>query len=64
MNHKIEKLFGLKFNPFVPEVPLDALYISPRVENFLWRIENALMREVSDRIWSPPTSRDADSFHD
>lgn len=45
MQHKIEKLFGLKFNPFVPEVPLDALYISPRVENFLWRIENALMRE-------------------
>jgi type II secretory pathway predicted ATPase ExeA len=45
MNHKLEQLFGLKFNPFVPEVPLDALYISPRVENFLWRIENALMRE-------------------
>ena len=45
MNHKIEKLFGLKFNPFVPEVPLEALYISPRAENFLWRIENALMRE-------------------
>ncbi len=45
MNHKLEQLFGLKFNPFAPEVPLDALYVSPRVENFLWRIENALLRE-------------------
>jgi type II secretory pathway predicted ATPase ExeA len=45
MNHKLDSLFGLKFNPFVPEVPLDALYVSPPVENFLWRIENALLRE-------------------
>ena len=45
MQHKIEQLFGLKFNPFAPEVPLEALYVSPRVENFLWRIENALLRE-------------------
>ena len=45
MNHQLEKLFGLKFNPFTADVPLDALYISPRVENFLWRIENALVRE-------------------
>src|SRR6185369_16206758 len=45
MQHKIENLFGLKFNPFAPEVPLDALYVSPIAEHFLWRIENALMRE-------------------
>lgn len=45
MNHKLDSLFGLKFNPFAPEVPLDALYVSPSIENFLWRIENALMRE-------------------
>jgi general secretion pathway protein A len=45
MNHKLEQLFGLKFNPFSPEVPIEALYVSPRVDNFLWRIENALMRE-------------------
>lgn len=45
MNHKLEQLFGLKFNPFAPEVPLDALYVCPRVENFLWRIENVLLRE-------------------
>ena len=45
MNYKLETLFGLKFNPFTTEVPLDALYVCPRIENFLWRIENALMRE-------------------
>jgi type II secretory pathway predicted ATPase ExeA len=45
MNHKLSGLYGLKFNPFTPEIPMDALYVSPRTENFLWRIENALVRE-------------------
>jgi general secretion pathway protein A len=45
MNHKLSGLYGLKFNPFTPEIPMDALYVPPRTENFLWRIENALVRE-------------------
>jgi hypothetical protein len=45
MPHTLSALYGLKFNPFTPEVPLEALYVPPRIENFCWRIENAFARE-------------------
>ncbi len=38
-------LYGLKWNPFTPDIPIEALYITPRVEDFCWRIEHALVRE-------------------
>ena len=45
MNHKLLALYGLKWNPFSAEVPTEALYVSPRLENFCWRIEQAHLRE-------------------
>lgn len=45
MNHKLLALYGLKFNPFTPELPVEALHVSPRLESFCWRIENAQIRE-------------------
>lgn len=45
MSQRLQALYGLKFNPFSSELPLEALYVSPRAENFCWRIENALVRE-------------------
>ena len=45
MNQKLLALYGLKWNPFTPDVPTDALYVPPRVENFCWRIEQAHLRE-------------------
>ena len=45
MNRKLLALYGLKFNPFAPELPTEALWIAPEVENFLWRIQFALVRE-------------------
>jgi general secretion pathway protein A len=45
MNHKLLALYGLKYNPFIPEVPTEALYVPPKVENFCWRIEQAHLRE-------------------
>jgi general secretion pathway protein A len=45
MLHTLSALYGLKFHPFTPEIPLEALYVPPRIENFCWRIENALARE-------------------
>jgi general secretion pathway protein A len=44
MNQKLLSLYGLKWNPFSPETPTEALYVSPRLQNFAWRIEN-LARE-------------------
>ena len=45
MNPKLLALYGLKFDPFSPEVPTEALYLSPKIENFCWRIEQAHLRE-------------------
>lgn len=45
MNHKLLALYGLKYNPFIPEVPIEALYLAPKVESFCWRIEQAHLRE-------------------
>lgn len=39
MNPKIQALYGLKFNPFRPEVPIDALHTTPAVDIFLRRVE-------------------------
>jgi type II secretory pathway predicted ATPase ExeA len=45
MNNKLLALYGLKWNPFSPELPIEALYVTPKVENFCWRIEQGLIRE-------------------
>ena len=45
MNKKLLALYGLKWNPFSPELPTEALYVTSKIENFCWRIEQALIRE-------------------
>ena len=45
MNKKLLQLYGLKFNPFSPELPTEALRTTPIVESFLWKLEHALARE-------------------
>jgi len=45
MNQQLLALYGLKWNPFTTDVPTEALYVSPKVENFCWRIEQAHLRE-------------------
>jgi type II secretory pathway predicted ATPase ExeA len=44
VNHKLLALFGLKWNPFCADVPIDALWRSPKSEHFCWRMES-LVRE-------------------
>jgi len=39
MNPKFQSLYGLKFNPFRPEVPVEALYATPAVDACLRRVE-------------------------
>jgi type II secretory pathway predicted ATPase ExeA len=36
---KLLALWGLKWNPFSPELPGDALLLTPRIEHFAWRVE-------------------------
>lgn len=45
MNQKLLALYGLKWNPFSPELPTEAIYVPPRLENFCWRVEHAQIRE-------------------
>ena len=38
MNKKLLALYGLKWNPFAPGVPVEALHVTARVESFCWRV--------------------------
>lgn len=40
MSKKLLALYSLKYNPFCQEIPASALFVSPAVESFCWRIEN------------------------
>jgi general secretion pathway protein A len=44
VNKKLLSLYGLKWNPFTPDVPAEALLVTPKIESFAWRIEQ-LVRE-------------------
>ena len=39
MSTKQQSLYGLKFNPFRPDVPVEALHTTPQVDSFLRRVE-------------------------
>ena len=45
MNKKLLALYGLKWNPFSPDLPSEALRVVPKVQSFCWRIEQSLVRE-------------------
>ena len=45
MNQRLLALYGLKWNPFSPELPTEAIHVPPKLENFCWRIEHAQIRE-------------------
>ena len=44
MTKKLLALYGLKWNPFLADVPPEALFVSPGVDSFAFRLEN-LVRE-------------------
>lgn len=42
MNKKLLSLYGLKWNPFAAEVPVEALYVNARLDSFCWRVEQLI----------------------
>ncbi len=42
-NKKLLALYGLKWNPFLPDLPVEALWPPPQIDNFLLRVENLVM---------------------
>lgn len=45
MKTKLLALYGLKYNPFTPDVPTEALHVYPKLNDFCWRMENSFIRE-------------------
>lgn len=45
MSKKLHAFYGLKYNPFNPDIPIDALFIYPKLEHFCWRVEETLLHE-------------------
>ena len=39
MTRKLLAVYGLKWNPFTPDIPDDALLRTPEAEHFCWRVE-------------------------
>ena len=44
MTKKLLQLYGLKWNPFAPDIPAEALVRTPKLDSFAWRLEH-LARE-------------------
>jgi general secretion pathway protein A len=40
MNKRLLNLYSLKFNPFSSQLPAAALWVSPPIQSFCWRIEH------------------------
>ena len=41
--NKLLSLYGLKWNPFSPELPTEALVANPKAKLFFWKVENLVM---------------------
>jgi general secretion pathway protein A len=39
MSTKLQSLYGLKFNPFRPDIPVEALFVTPKLDAFLRRVQ-------------------------
>lgn len=39
---KLQTLYGLKFHPFRPDIPIEALHTTPTIDGFLRRVEYAI----------------------
>lgn len=37
---KLRALYGLKYNPFLPDIPVEALWLNPQIDSFIFRMEN------------------------
>lgn len=45
MTTTLKTLYGLKFNPFSQDIPEEALLVTPRVDDFGWRLEHGIAAE-------------------
>lgn len=55
-NKRLLSLFGLKWNPFSPEVPTEGLVLSPSIDHFAWRVETLAQEGGFGCLDGPPGS--------
>ena len=56
MNKKLLSLYGLKWDPFAPDVPVEALCVTPRIDSFCWRVEQLAGEGGFAVVTGPPGS--------
>ena len=54
MNKTLLALYGLKYNPFAPGVPTEALQVSPRIDSFRRRVAQLAVEGGSVRTRAKP----------
>ena len=54
MKRKLLVFYGLKWNPFTPDVPVSALYRTPQIESFLYRMEDLAREGGFALVVGPP----------
>ena len=42
--NRLLAFYGLTWNPFAPDVPVEGLMATPRLEHFAWRVEQLVRR--------------------
>lgn len=52
-NRELLSTFGLKWNPFSPNIPLEGIVETPQMEAFFWRIENLILEGGFGMISGP-----------
>jgi len=51
---KLLALWGLKWNPFSPDLPREALLVTAAIDNFAWRVEQLVQEGGFALVWGEP----------
>ena len=62
-NSEIRSLYGLKYNPFLPDVPSEALFTIPGSESFAMRVQTMAAQGGFALIAGDPGVRKSKTLH-
>ena len=62
-NKELLAKYGLKWNPFLPDIPKEALWSPPGMDNFIFRLENLVMDGGFALICGEPGLGKSKSLH-
>ncbi len=62
-NNQLLALYGLKYNPFLPGIPVESLWSPPEMDSFLFRVENLVMEGGFALVCGDPGLGKSKSLH-